>query len=137
MGVETAMHSMRTWAAAMAGVLGVFAVAAAAPRPTGAQTLGDAEANVQAQGPAREPAQEPAPGCVLTWIEARYRNFGYDHLVHLKNQCGQVMSCSVTTSSNPTPIQVTLDPEQYLELLMFRGSPARTFTATVECEPPP
>lgn len=84
---------------------------------------------------AATPPSEPAPraSCVSSWNEARYRNFGYDHIVHLQNGCEREIECAVITDSNPTPVVVMVPGMGILEVLMFRGSPARIFRSEIEC----
>lgn len=71
--------------------------------------------------------------CVRYWAEARYRNYGYDHIVHLGNGCAKVAICDVATNVNPTPIRVRLQPDELREVLTFRGSPAQEFVPHVSC----
>jgi hypothetical protein len=71
--------------------------------------------------------------CVEFWPEARYRNYGYDHLVHLWNRCSVRATCDVASDVNPTPTRVELRPREAIEVLTFRGSPAREFTPKVQC----
>jgi hypothetical protein len=72
--------------------------------------------------------------CVDAWPEARYRNYGYDHIVHLINRCDVRMSCQVATNVNPSATPVALAPGEKREVLTFRGSPAREFTPTARCQ---
>lgn len=65
--------------------------------------------------------------------EARYRNYGYDHMVRLESACTEVQACQVSTDVNPTVRRVTVAPRATMEVLTFRGSPAREFRATVTC----
>jgi hypothetical protein len=58
-----------------------------------------------------------------------------DHLVHISNGCPKVVACRVTTSVNPEPIDVDVPPGTTADVLTFRGSPARTFEASVSCVP--
>lgn len=76
----------------------------------------------------------PAPvTCVTSRTEARYSGYGYDHLVHLRSACEAVARCSVSTNVNPAPQTVRLEPGREATVVTFRGSPAREFTARVEC----
>jgi hypothetical protein len=75
-----------------------------------------------------------APECVKHRTEARYRNLGYDHLVYVRNGCDKRVVCRVSTSVNSEPIEVSLNPGEERELLTWRGSPAREFTARVACQ---
>ena len=84
-------------------------------------------------------APSPARGaderldCVKARTESRYRNYGYEHLVHLESQCRQKAACDVSTSANPEKTRVTLRPAEKRTLMTHRGSPAREFEAIVEC----
>lgn len=80
---------------------------------------------------AAEPLEEGQ--CVTVTNEVRYRNYGYDHIVHLDNACDVPVECTVTTDSNPNGVVAEVPPETAIELLLFRGSPARTFTSRVDC----
>ena len=44
-----------------------------------------------------EVREQPEDLCVTVVNEARYRNYGYDHVVHLKNDCEEAITCSITT----------------------------------------
>jgi hypothetical protein len=74
-----------------------------------------------------------APGCVDVSFYVVYRS-GYDHIVHLANHCDRSSTCSVSTNVNPEPTLVGLAPRQELDVLTFRGSPARVFTPRVTCQ---
>lgn len=73
------------------------------------------------------------PECVRVWGEARYRNSGYDHIVHVNNGCSAPALCEISTSANPTHTRLTVLPRQEVELLTFQGSPARDFDVHAEC----
>lgn len=70
--------------------------------------------------------------CVTHRTEARFIS-GYDHLVHLTSACEMSVSCRVSTDVNPSPQTVSLAPGETTTVLTYRGSPARTFEATVSC----
>jgi hypothetical protein len=74
--------------------------------------------------------------CVATWGEARYRNIGYDHLVHVQNHCDRDVLCDVSTDVNPEPEHVTVVKGTEVEVLTFRGSPAREFKVIANCKYP-
>ena len=74
------------------------------------------------------------PGCIEAWGEARYRNFGYDHIVHVRNRCDRPALCDVSTDVSPEPNRVTVGAAEEIEVLTFRGSPAREFKARAECQ---
>jgi hypothetical protein len=79
-------------------------------------------------------AEAPAaPDCVDVWGEARYRNYGYDHIVHLANRCSEAVECDVWTDVNPNRTRVAVSAGARAEVLTFRGSPSREFTANAEC----
>lgn len=78
----------------------------------------------------------PMPDCIQVWGEARSRNAGYDHIVHINNRCDDSAVCDVATDVNPVPIRVTVPPNQEVEVLTFRGSPAREFIPKVDCRLP-
>lgn len=71
--------------------------------------------------------------CVRTWLEVRYRNFGYDHVVHLVSECQAQVVCRVSTNSNPDGLEVVVPAGEAVEVITFVGSPAREFTASVSC----
>jgi len=83
--------------------------------------------------PASPPPPRSSPACVTVRSEVRYRAYGYDHLVHLKNGCPKAAKCTVTTNVNPTPIRVIVPPGKTTTVLTFKGSPARRFTPKVSC----
>lgn len=87
----------------------------------------------------RAPADESAGSlqtkdCVRAWSEARVRYPGYDHVVHLESSCSVEATCSVSTNVNPQTIVTQVPPGQSVEVLTFMGSPAREFSARVECK---
>jgi hypothetical protein len=81
------------------------------------------------------PAQDRA--CVHYWPEARFRNYAYDHVVHLLSRCEERALCAVSSDVNPKPVLVEVPPGERVEVLTFRGSPAREFRPFVECRAPP
>jgi hypothetical protein len=86
---------------------------------------------------ADETADDEVPACISVEAEARYRNFGYDHIVHLASRCDADVSCTVSTDVAPAPIVVLVRPGARVEVLTFRGSPQRTFTPHVLCRAAP
>jgi hypothetical protein len=76
---------------------------------------------------------EQDPSCVAFWPEVRYRNYGYDHIVHLANRCDVPAHCRVSTDVNAKPVNVEVPAHDRLEVLTFRGSAAREFVPRVEC----
>lgn len=83
--------------------------------------------------PAPAPAANDLPTCIRVWAEARYRGFGYDHIVHVGNSCAAPAICDVFTNVTPARLRVTVPAGQEVEVLTFRGSPAREFVAHAEC----
>lgn len=79
------------------------------------------------------PQASQSPSCVTSGTEVIYRNYGYDHIVHLASSCDRPASCRVTTDSNPSGVSTRVPAGEHIALLMFRGSPARAFTASVTC----
>jgi hypothetical protein len=76
---------------------------------------------------------EQDPSCVAFWPEVRYRNYGYDHFVHLANRCDVPARCRVSTDVRPEPVEVQVPARTQIEVLTFRGSAARQFVPRVEC----
>lgn len=74
------------------------------------------------------------PDCVAIRTSAPYRGLGYDHIVHIHNGCDAAVQCRITTNVNPDPIDVTVAKGAREDVVTFRGSPARTFEASVHCE---
>lgn len=81
------------------------------------------------------PESDPVLTCVESWPEARYRAYGYDHIVHLRSRCRVTADCTVTTDVSPEASRAVVRPAEHVEVLTFRGSPAREFTPTVVCRP--
>jgi hypothetical protein len=75
-------------------------------------------------------------GCIDAWGEARYRNYGYDHIVHLRSRCRVRVLCDVSTNVNPNPVRTSVPAGESVEVLTFRGSSAQEFTLKVSCELP-
>jgi hypothetical protein len=94
--------------------------------------IGIAIAAASAHGIAA-PVDPSSIGCVHAWPEARYRALGYNHIVHVRNQCDARAECAVSTNVNPAPENVTVPGHKEVEVTTFLGSPAREFTPKVEC----
>jgi hypothetical protein len=77
-----------------------------------------------------EPTKD-AP-CVEYWAESRYV-IGYDHLVHIKNDCLRDANCAVSSDVNPTPQVVEVKAGQELQVATWRGSPSYRFVPYVTC----
>ncbi len=78
-------------------------------------------------------AKPETPDCIRSWPEVRYRNYGYDHIVHVANDCRVRAYCAVSSDVNPTPIQVVVPAFGQLVVMTARGSAAREFTPRLEC----
>jgi hypothetical protein len=72
-------------------------------------------------------------GCIDAWGEARYANYGYDHIVHLRSRCHVRAVCDVATNVNPQPTRVSVPAGREVEVLTYRGSPVREFSPKVSC----
>lgn len=72
--------------------------------------------------------------CVRVRPEARYRNLGYDHIVHLDSGCDRDAFCDVSTDVNPAVQRVVAPARRSVEVVTFIGSPARVFSPKVSCE---
>lgn len=79
-------------------------------------------------------AQAAKAACISARAEAPYRGSGYDHLVKLQNHCDRPIKCRVSSDVNPEPTEVTVPAQGRSEVLLWRGSPARTFKARVSCD---
>lgn len=75
-----------------------------------------------------------AATCVAWWPEVRYRPFGYDHIVHIRNSCTVPVRCLVTTDVNPHPMRADVPAGSEIEVVTWVGSPSREFTPHVKCE---
>lgn len=83
-------------------------------------------------GPAR--AQEgDRPACVEAEAIARWAASAYNHWVRVDNRCERAVRCDVSSSVNPEPQRVTVAAGEQTEVMTYRGSPAREFTARVSC----
>ena len=82
-------------------------------------------------GSAADPANTP---CVHAKAAAPYRGYGYDHVVTLESHCQKTVVCSVSSDVRPDPIVVSLAPKARTEVLLWRGSPASTFKARLNCQ---
>jgi hypothetical protein len=78
-------------------------------------------------------ADSHTPACIRAWPEARYRHAGYDHIVHMANECRARAFCVVSTDVSPSPINVEIPAFGQLEVLTCRGCTAREFTPRLEC----
>jgi hypothetical protein len=78
-------------------------------------------------------AADEKQACVSFSAEARFRNLAHDHVVRLLSRCRAPVRCAVSTDVNPTGVEVDVRPSEHVEVLTYRGSPAREFEAHVEC----
>lgn len=72
--------------------------------------------------------------CVRYWGEARYRGVGYDHEVHVVNDCTRAALCEVATNVDPHLYDVTVPPGRHVVVITRTGSPARRFAPEVACD---
>jgi len=79
------------------------------------------------------PSERSTPTCIDVWGEARYRNYGYDHIVHVNDRCSAAAICDVSTDVNPEVQRFTIAAGQEIEVVTYRGSPSREFRPHVEC----
>jgi hypothetical protein len=84
----------------------------------------------------RAPQASGEVKCVDHWAEARYQNYGYDHIVHLLSNCRTEVVCLVSTNVSPKALRVELPSGAEVEVLTYRGSPSREFTPNVRCDFP-
>jgi len=73
------------------------------------------------------------PSCIEVAGEAIYRSYGYDHIVHVRNRCERQVACDVSTDVNPEPQHIDVPARTEVDVLTFRGSPARAFTPRAAC----
>jgi hypothetical protein len=76
---------------------------------------------------------DSAAACIKVRPEARYRGYGYNHIVHVADVCAAAAECDVSTDVNPQPTHVSVPAKGEVEVTTFVGSPARVFTPKVEC----
>ena len=111
MGMTKARKRLAGWAGLVGLAAGITAFPALANPPPSAATV----------------------DCVVVRGEASFASVGYDHLVHLTNNCKKRAACSVKTDVNPDVAQVELAPGESQTLVTWRGSPAREFKPDVSC----
>jgi len=73
------------------------------------------------------------PECIDHRGDARYRGYGYDHVVVITSGCQEAARCTVSTDVTPEEHQVDVPAGETVEVLTRRGSPAREFTPQVAC----
>lgn len=106
----------------------VLVLLTAAPPPF----AGSHDAHARAGG--LDKGTDDTPECVHWRTQTRYSAYGYDHIVHIQNRCDAVAECLVWTNVHPDRIRVAVAADTDIDVLTYRGSPAREFTAHVECE---
>ncbi|MCH2110516.1 MAG: hypothetical protein MK135_14435 [Polyangiaceae bacterium] len=79
------------------------------------------------------PKPKAAKECVDWKKEVRYST-GFDHIVRLTNNCSKSVICKISTNINPQVHRRSLEPKQKAQVMTYRGSPSRVFTAYVDCE---
>ena len=78
-------------------------------------------------------APQDTPRCIQFWPESRYRDYRYDHIVHVINNCQSRASCAVSSDVTPTPVRAEVSPGESIEVLTARDSQLTEFTPRVEC----
>ena len=78
-------------------------------------------------------APRGTPPCIQFWPESRYRDYRYDHIVHVINNCQARASCSVSSNVNPAPVRAEVPAGGSVEVMTAHGSQASEFTPRVEC----
>ncbi len=73
------------------------------------------------------------PECIEYRGEARYRGYGYDHVVIIESSCRETARCRVSTDVDPDEQSVEVPGGETAEVVTRRGSPARAFTPNVSC----
>lgn len=96
------------------------------------QTVVVSTAFADVDGGRRDTLQNPK--CVAVHPNARYRGYGYDHIVEIDNTCDQAIICIVKTDVVPEPTTVKVPTRERKSVLTMRGSPAREFKADVQCK---
>lgn len=91
-------------------------------------------ATVGAVGAAQASQSEGTPDCIDHWGEARYRGYGYQHVVHVENQCDALAHCEVWTNVNEEKHSVDVAAGEHEEVVTYQSSPARDFKAHARCE---
>jgi len=84
--------------------------------------------------PASTALADRTPTCIKWWGQTVQTASGNNHVVTIENNCERSASCTVSTDVAPDPILASVQPKQRTELVTFRGSPAFTFKARVECK---
>jgi hypothetical protein len=93
-------------------------------------------ASADAAGLSDNERDPPKSGdCVKVSLEARYRGYGYDHIVELVSKCDAAMRCTIRSGIDASETNVSLAPGESRSVTIFRGSPASEVKADVACTP--
>ncbi|MFW5921505.1 MAG: hypothetical protein ACOCUS_06670 [Polyangiales bacterium] len=76
---------------------------------------------------------DDVPECVEYWGEARPSGYGYNHVVHVDNDCEQLAKCKVWTDVNTDKQRVDVPAGREKEVVTFVASPSREFEAHAQC----
>ena len=85
-------------------------------------------------GTAAADSPQQVGDCASVTASARFKGYGYTHVVTLTNSCQRAVSCEVWTDADPTP-HVTLQakPGKSAEVITRNGSPASEVRAEKVC----
>lgn len=86
-----------------------------------------------AQGQGGEGDGDGRPTCIEFRGEARYRGYGYHHIVIVENGCDRAARCDVATDVTPESQSVDVPAGQSSETITRTGSPSRAFEPRVSC----
>jgi hypothetical protein len=89
---------------------------------------------IRADAPPDQGTDAAVPACIEWHGEARYRPYGYDHVVVIKSACAKPADCTVSTNVNPEVQRILVPAGATVEVYTFLVSPAREFTAYVQCK---
>lgn len=73
------------------------------------------------------------PDCIEVRAIARWAAAAYNHYVQVENGCEHAATCQVSTNVNREVQTVRVPAGGQVEVLTYRGSPAREFTPIVDC----
>jgi hypothetical protein len=72
--------------------------------------------------------------CASVTAVARYKVYGYTHVVTLNNSCQRAVSCEVWTDVDPSPhVSLQAKPGKSAEVVIRNGSPASEVHAGKLC----
>lgn len=75
----------------------------------------------------------PKP-CHKVETRVQYRGLAYQHVVVIHNQCDRNLDCTIKASSNPDTLEVRVEAKTTESVVVNNGSPAREFSAEVQCK---